>query len=154
MKKLKYLIIIIIVGVLVFVGVEVFRNKEHQTQNENNISNDVNNNNTIKTDEEKDKTTETEENPNQNAEITSGQELLEKAEKTLTARGWAGASNNIIGLKDGILYYYNQGTGELKKLATGIEDIYYKTDDSEEITAKQGEKTEKIEETPTFLIYE
>lgn len=154
MKKLKYLIIIIIVGVLVFVGVEVFRNKEHQTQNENNISNDVNNNNTIKTDEEKDKTTETEENPNQNAEITSGQELLEKAEKTLTARGWAGASNNIIGLKDGILYYYNQGTGELKKLATGIEDIYYKTDDSEEITAKQGEKTEKLEEAPTFLIYE
>lgn len=154
MKKLKYLIVIIIVCVLVFVGIEFFRNKEEQTQNDNNISNDVNNN-TIETDAETEgETTKNEENPNQNNEITNGQELLEKAEKTLTARGWAGASNNLIGIKDGIIYYYNQGTGEFRKLATGIEDIYYKTEDSEEITAKQGEKTEKIGETPTFLIYE
>lgn len=154
MKKLKYLIVIIIVCVLVFVGIEFFRNKEEQTQNNNNISNDVNNN-TIETDAETEgETTKNEENPNQNNEITNGQELLEKAEKTLTARGWAGASNNLIGIKDGIIYYYNQGTGEFRKLATGIEDIYYKTEDSEEITAKQGEKTEKIGETPTFLIYE
>lgn len=154
MKKLKYLIVIIIVCVLVFVGIEFFRNKEEQTQNDNNISNDVNNN-TIETDAETEgETTKNEENTNQNNEITNGQELLEKAEKTLTARGWAGASNNLIGIKDGIIYYYNQGTGEFRKLATGIEDIYYKTEDSEEITAKQGEKTEKIGETPTFLIYE
>ena len=154
MKKLKYLIVIIIVCVLVFVGIEFFRNKEEQTQNDNNISNDVNNN-TIETDAETEgETTKNEENPNQNNEITNGQELLEKAEKTLTARGWAGASNNLIGIKDGIIYYYNQGTGEFRKLATGIEDIYYKTEDSEEITAKQGEKTEKFGETQTFLIYE
>ena len=154
MKKLKYLIVIIIVCVLVFVGIEFFRNKEEQTQNDNNISNDVNNN-TIETDAETEgETTKNEENTNQNNEITNGQELLEKAEKTLTARGWAGASNNLIGIKDGIIYYYNQGTGESRKLATGIEDIYYKTEDSEVITAKQGEKTEKIGETPTFLIYE
>ena len=154
MKKLKYLIVIIIVCVLVFVGIEFFRNKENQTQNDNNISNDVNNN-TIETDAETEgETTKNEENTNQNNEITNGQELLEKAEKTLTARGWAGASNNLIGIKDGIIYYYNQGTGEFRKLATGIEDIYYKTEDSEEITAKQGEKTEKFGETPTFLIYE
>ncbi len=154
MKKLKYLIVIIIVCVLVFVGIEFFRNKEEQTQNNNNISNDVNNN-TIETDAETEgETTKNEENTNQNNEITNGQELLEKAEKTLTARGWAGASNNLIGIKDGIIYYYNQGTGEFRKLATGIEDIYYKTEDSEEITAKQGEKTERFGETPTFLIYE
>ena len=154
MKKLKYLIVIIIVCVLVFVGIEFFRNKEEQTQNDNNISNDVNNN-TIETDAETEgETTKNEENTNQNNEITNGQELLEKAEKTLTARGWAGATNNLIGIKDGIIYYYNQGTGEFRKLATGIEDIYYKTEDSEEITAKQGEKTEKFGETPTFLIYE
>ena len=154
MKKLKYLIVIIIVCVLVFVGIEFFRNKEEQTQNNNNISNDVNNN-TIETDAETEgETTKNEENTNQNNEITNGQELLEKAEKTLTARGWAGASNNLIGIKDGIIYYYNQGTGEFRKLATGIEDIYYKTEDSEETTAKQGEKTEKFGETPTFLIYE
>ena len=154
MKKLKYLIVIIIVCVLVFVGIEFFRNKEEQTQNDNNISNDVNNN-TIETDAETEgETTKNEENTNQNNEITNGQELLEKAEKTLTARGWAGASNNLIGIKDGIIYYYNQGTGEFRKLATGIEDIYYKTEDSEEITAKQGEKTERFGETPTFLIYE
>ena len=154
MKKLKYLIVIIIVCVLVFVGIEFFRNKEEQTQNDNNISNDVNNN-TIETDAETEgETTKNEENTNQNNEITNGQELLEKAEKTLTARGWAGASNNLIGIKDGIIYYYNQGTGEFRKLATGIEDIYYKTEDSEEITPKQGEKTEKFGETPTLLIYE
>lgn len=155
MKKLKYLIVIIIVCVLVFVGIEFFRNKENQVQNSNNISNDVDSNNIIETDTEaEEETTKNEEDLNQNNEITSGQELLEKAEKTLTARGWAGASNNIIGIKDGIIYYYNQGTGEFRKLATGIEDIYYKTDDSEDITAKQGEKTEKFGETPTFLIYE
>ena len=154
MKKLKYLIVIIIVCVLVFVGIEFFRNKEEQTQNDNNISNDVNNN-TIETDAETEgETTKNEENTNQNNEITNGQELLEKAEKTLTARGWAGASNNLIGIKDGIIYYYNQGTGEVRKLATRIKNIYYKTEDSEEITAKQGEKTEKFGETPTFLIYE
>ena len=155
MKKLKYLIVIIIVCVLVFVGIEFFRNKENQVQNSNNISNDVDSNNIIETDTEaEEEITKNEEDLNQNNEITSGQELLEKAEKTLTARGWAGASNNIIGIKDGIIYYYNQGTGEFRKLATGIEDIYYKTDDSEDITAKQGEKTEKFGETPTFLIYE
>lgn len=155
MKKLKYLIVIIIVCVLVFVGIEFFRNKENQVQNGNNISNDVDSNNIIETDTEaEEEITKNEEDLNQNNEITSGQELLEKAEKTLTARGWAGASNNIIGIKDGIIYYYNQGTGEFRKLATGIEDIYYKTDDSEDITAKQGEKTEKFGETPTFLIYE
>ena len=155
MKKLKYLIVIIIVCVLVFVGIEFFRNKENQVQNGNNISNDVDSNNIIETDTEaEEEITKNEEDLNQNNEITSGQELLEKAEKTLTARGWAGASNNIIGIKDGIIYYYNQGTGEFRKLATGIEDIYYKTEDSEEITAKQGEKTEKFGETPTFLIYE
>lgn len=155
MKKLKYLIVIIIVCVLVFVGIEFFRNKENQVQNGNNISNDVDSNNIIETDTEaEEETTKNEEDLNQNNEITSGQELLEKAEKILTARGWAGASNNIIGIKDGIIYYYNQGTGEFRKLATGIEDIYYKTDDSEDITAKQGEKTEKFGETPTFLIYE
>lgn len=154
MKKLKYLIVIIIVCVLVFVGIEFFRNKENQTQNDNNISNDVNNNTTETDSETENKTTEPEENPSKNTEIKNGEELLEKAEKTLVARGWAGASNNIIGLKEGIIYYYNKGTGEFRKLATGIEDIYYKTEDSEEITAKQGEKTEKIGETPTFLIYE
>lgn len=154
MKKLKYLIVIIIVCVLVFVGIEFFRNKENQTQNDNNISNDVNNNTTETDSETENKTTEPEENPSKNTEIKNGEELLEKAEKTLVARGWAGASNNIIGLKDGIIYYYNKGTGEFRKLATGIEDIYYKTEDSEEITAKQGEKTEKFGETPTFLIYE
>ncbi len=154
MKKLKYLIVIIIVCVLVFVGIEFFRNKENQTQNDNNISNDVNNNTTETDSETENKTTEPEENQSKNTEIKNGEELLEKAEKTLVARGWAGASNNIIGLKDGIIYYYNKGTGEFRKLATGIEDIYYKTEDSEEITAKQGEKTEKFGETPTFLIYE
>lgn len=155
MKKLKYLIVIIIVCILVFVGIEFFRNKEEQTQNDNNISNEVDTNNTTETGTEpEEETTKNEENSSQNNEITNGEELLEKADKTLTARGWAGASNNIIGIKDGIIYYYNQGTGEFRKLATGIEDIYYKTEDSEEITAKQGEKTEKFGETPTFLIYE
>lgn len=154
MKKLKYLIVIIIVCVLVFVGIEFFRNKETNTQN-NNVSNEIDTNNTTETDTEpEEETTNNEENSSQNNEITNGEELLEKADKTLIARGWAGASNNIIGIKDGIIYYYNQGTGEFRKLATGIEDIYYKTEDSEEITAKQGEKTEKFGETPTFLIYE
>ena len=150
MKKWKYLIGIIIICIVVFIGIEFLRNDENREIENNTIYNV----NTIQENEEikNNNAEQTQATPIE--EIKDGQELLEKAEKTLTARGWAGASNNLIGIKDGIIYYYNKGTGEFRKLATGIEDIYYKTDDAEEITAKQGEKAEKTSDTPEFLIYE
>lgn len=157
MKYLKYVLVIIVIGLLVFVGVELFRSKDAGNQdNTNTIDNRIENTNTTNNNETGNTTgnTSTDDNTANQNEIQNGEQLLEQADKTLTARGWAGASNNLIGIKDGIIYYYNQGTGEFRKLATGIEDIYYKTEDSEEITAKQGEKTEKFGETPTFLIYE
>lgn len=150
MKKWKYLIGIIIICIVVFIGIEFLRNDENREIENNTIYNV----NTIQENEEikNNNAEQTQATPIE--EIKDGQELLEKAEKTLTARGWAGASNNLIGIKDGIIYYYNKGTGEFRKLATGIEDIYYKTDDAEEITAKQGENAEKTSDTPEFLIYE
>ena len=78
---------------------------------------------------------------------------MEKA-KTITASGWAGASNNVIGLKDNILYYYNKGTGEFDVIAEGVEDIYSKTEHAEEITAKKGKDFKEIKEKPVFVEYE
>lgn len=159
MKKIKYLIGIIIICIVVFIGIEFFRKDEHQDIDNNIENNATNNVNTIQ--ENGENNTVIEENsttePTQAIpveEIKDGQELLKKAEKTLTARGWAGASNNIIGIKEGIIYYYNKGTGEFRKIATGIEDIYYKTEDSEEITAKKGNNTEEFGEMPKFLVFE
>ena len=157
MKYLKYVLVIIVIGLVVFVGVELFRNKN--VDNPNNTTTDAMNNNI-----ENANTTNETENVTGNIsvdggatsenEIQNGEQLLEQADKTLTARGWAGASNNVIGLKDNILYYYNKESGEFKKIATGIEDIYYNTDDPEEMIAKKGANAEILNNEQAFLIYE
>lgn len=155
MKK-KYLIGIIIIAIIVFVGIEVFRKVEKDNTN-NEISEPANNttDNTINNSENTIENGKTEEQKpsNEVEEIQSGEELLEKAETTLIARGWAGASNNIVGLKDGNLYYYNKESKEIKKIATGIQKIYYETEDSEEITAQKGNDAKIIDEKLTFIIY-
>lgn len=161
MKKIKYLIGIIVICILVFIGIEIFS----QTENEElqNSNNSINENIDTSTDQQNTTTEEnntTQEsnieqiNTKETEEITTGEELLEKAEKTLTARGWAGASNNVIGLKDGIIYYYNKATGEFHKIAEGIEDIYYKTELSEDIIAKKNSEFKEENEAPEFVIYE
>lgn len=151
MKKIKYLFIIIIICIVVFLGIEFLINREHEEiENNTTINNTQENNNTSEQNNVNNETS----NVQKKEEIQSGEELLEKAEKALTARGWTGASNNLIGLKDNTLYYYNKSTGEFKKVATGVEDIYYKTEFAEEITVKQGNNVEKFEEELTFLAYE
>ena len=165
MKKLKYLIGIIVICVLAFIGIEVFRKVEHEEDNNtiNNISENtsvvtganVENISTDDTNVTQEKDTETQNSTEKAEKLKNGEELMQKAEKTLTARGWAGASSNVIGLKDGIIYYYNKATGEFYIIAEGIEDIYYATDYAEEITAKKNsEDFKKIKDTPQFLIYE
>lgn len=166
MEKLRYLIAIIIIGIVVFIGIEVFRKTEN---GENNTSNDVSENVKVVTENTKveDITIESplDIEKNQNIPVSSSirkverlknaEELMQKAEKTLTARGWAGASNNVIGLKDEVIYYYNKATGEFYPIAEGIEEIYYSTDYAEEITAKKDSKSFKeIKEAPQFLVYE
>ena len=165
MRKLKYLIAIIVICIVVFIGIEVFRKIENEDENNtiNNISEDTSvvtgaNVENISADDtnatqEKNMTTP---NSTEKAEkLKNGEELMQKAEKTLTARGWAGASSNVIGLKDEIIYYYNKGTGEFFQIAEGIEDIYYATDYAEEITAKKNsEDFKEIKDAPQFLIYE
>lgn len=154
MKYLKYLLIIIIIGTLVFIGIELYRSKENQnlnnitTNTENDSIENINETNNINENDIKNNET------SDNAEIKNGEELLEKADKKLTARGWAGASNNIIGLKDNILYFYNKESKELKKIATGIEDIYYNTNNIEEIVAKKSDNAEILNNDQTFLIFE
>lgn len=166
MKRFKFLIVIIVIGIIVFLGIETFRKKEYVEVNESEeiITNksELNNEteNVVTTDrktEENDNSIQREEvinNENQVEQIQNGQELMQKAEKTIKARGWAGASNNVIGLKDGIIYYYNKETEEFYVIAEGIDDIYYSADYAEEITAKKNSKFKEIEDTPEFLIYE
>ena len=156
MKKLKYLFIILIIFVLVFIGVEIFRKKEHdkiEDINTNEINTIENSNNIQSTEEVKPSNTISNDKNQESKEIASGEELMQKAEKTLSARGWAGASNNIIGIKDKTAYFYNKETNEFKKIATGVEDIYYKTDFVEEITIKKGTNTNILQEIE-FVIYE
>lgn len=159
MKYLKYVLVIIIIGILVFVGVELFRNKDADNSNNNmtnTTDNTIENTNTTNNNETGNTTgnTSTDDNTANQNEIQNGEQLLEQADKTLTARGWAGASNNVIGLKDNILYFYNKESGEFKKIAIGIEDIYYNTDDPEEMIAKKGTNAEILDNEQTFLIYE
>ena len=166
MKKLKYIIAIIVICLLVFIGVELL--SQNNTNNQNTL--DGTNTNTSNENIENENTTnETNtDNVEQNNpaetpvigepavkdEITTGEELLEQAEKTLTARGWAGSSNNIIGLKDETIYFYNRGTGEFYKIATGITDIEYSEDDPEIIIATKNSNSQKLREKPMFLEYE
>lgn len=174
MKKWKYLMVIIVIGICVFIGIEVFR-KENNNQNNNDIStqeiaeNTQTNQDTEKdiidnahltqrpvvTGEDMDSNDVKNEEKNTKTEILkNGEDMMQNAEKIVTARGWAGASNNIIGLKDGIIYYYNKGTEEFYQLAEGIDDIYYATDEAEEITAKKNSNFKEQKEAPMFLIYE
>lgn len=156
MKKSKYLFIILIIFVLVFIGVEIFRKKEHdkiEDINTNEINTIENSNNIQSTEEVKPSNTISNDKNQESKEIASGEELMQKAEKTLSARGWAGASNNIIGIKDKTAYFYNKETNEFKKIATGVEDIYYKTDFAEEITIKKGSNANILQEIE-FVIYE
>lgn len=167
MKKIKYLIAIIVICIVVFIGIEVFRKIENEDENNtiNNIAENENittgasvEENTITENKITDDTNTTQEKnittSNNIEKLKNGEELMQKAEKTLTARGWAGASNNVIGLKDGIIYYYNKATGEFYAIAKGIDDIYYIEEYSEEITAKRNSKFKEVKNAPEFLVYE
>ena len=164
MKK-KYFIVILIIAIIVFAGIEIFRknvNGEVAT-NETNIKTEDAKTENTKTENAETEDTKTENINEENSKnneniinqekITNGEELIQKA-KTITASGWAGASNNIIGLKNGILYYYNRGTGEFEIIAEGVEDIYSKTEYPEEITAQKGKDFKEIKEKPIFVEYE
>ena len=160
----KYLIAILIIAIVAFAGVEFFRKTEteepkNNTSNTANTENTSNENNTTNNiSEPEDNTTNTTNSdpkvePTPTEKITNGEDLIAKA-KTITARGWAGASNNVIGLKDEILYYYNKSSGEFYEIAEGIEDIYFKTEYAEDITAKKGTDFKEVKEKPLFVEYE
>lgn len=167
MKK-KYIVGILIIAIIAFTGIEIFRKNSHEEiNNDNNTTNsNVTETNTnsensnisnLNTTENSKTSNETENNSKEEIKetekITNGEELIQKA-KTITASGWAGASNNVVGLKDGTLYYYNKGTGEFYVIAEGIEDIYCKTEYAEEITAKKGKDFKEVKEKPIFVEYE
>ena len=148
-----------------FIGIEAFRKVENEEDNntinelkeDENISTGANimNTSTDNTNGTQQQSSTTSNSTKKMEEVKNGEELMQTAEKTLTARGWAGASSNVIGLKDGIIYYYNKATGEFYPIAEGIEDIYYKEEYSEEITAKKSsENFKEIKDAPQFLIYE
>ena len=52
------------------------------------------------------------------------------------------------------LYYYNKSSGEFYEIAEGIEDIYFKTEYAEDITAKKGTDFKEVKERPLFVEYE
>ena len=170
MKKWKYIMIIIVIGICVFVGIEVFRKENNKDISTNEITEDKPKNEEIENDiindvhlteknvgSEENIESKEDKNEKENTKtetLKNGEDLMQNAEKTVTARGWAGASNNVIGLKDGVIYYYNKGTEEFYPLAEGIDDIYYVTDEAEEITAKKNSNFKELKEKPMFLIYE
>ena len=158
MKKWKYLIIIIVISIFVFIGAEAFRNNNINDEiSKEDVTTSTNIDNSSNAESNIPQISETKENIEENEKkemLKNGEELIQKAEKTVTARGWAGASNNIIGLKDGILYYYNKETEEFYQLAEGVDDIYFSKDDEEQIIAKKSSKFKEIKETPQFLKYE
>lgn len=80
-----------------------------------------------------------------------GTETLE-AEEALTATGTAGASNIIFYLKKNKLYLYGHGE-EDELLADGVEKIYYKTKQSEQITVVLNKNT-TISKENSYLEYE
>lgn len=75
-----------------------------------------------------------------------------KAEEALTATGTAGASNTIFYLKENKLYLYGHGE-EDELLADGVEKIYYKTNQSEQITVVLNKNT-TISKENSYLEYE
>lgn len=150
MKK-KYLIGIIIIAIIVFVVIEFFRSEEKDDTISSNITSNVTGNTISNT--TSNVTSNTTEATTKDEEITNSEELLEKADTILIARGWAGASNNKIILKNGTLYHYDNSSKKITKLATGIEKIYYETDQSEEITAQKGNNANIIDDKLTFIIY-
>ena len=158
MKKWKYLIIIIVISIFVFIGAEAFRNNNINDEiSKEDVTTSTNIDNSSNAESNIPQISETKENIEENEKkemLKNGEELIQKAEKTVTARGRAGASNNIIGLKDGILYYYNKETEEFYQLAEGVDDIYFSKDDEEQIIAKKSSKFKEIKETPQFLKYE
>lgn len=174
MKKWKYLIVIIVLCVFVFIGLELFKKENNEQKNDDISTHETAENAQTNQDIEKDfidnahltqkpvvtgedtesKDVKNEEENTKTETLKNGQELMQSADKTITARGWAGASNNVIGLKDGIIYYYNKGTEEFYEIAEGVDDIYYATDEAEEITAKKNNKFKELKEAPMFLIYE
>ena len=170
MKKWKYLMIIIVIGICVFIGIEIFRKENNKDISTHEIAENGHTNQDIEKDiidnahltqkpvvtgeNIESKNVKNEEENAKTETLKDGEDLLQKAEKTVFARGWAGASNNVIGLKDGIIYYYNKGTEEFYPLAEGIDDIYYATDEAEEITAKKNSNFKSLKEAPEFLIYE
>ena len=148
MKMWKYLMIIIVIGICVFIGIEVYRKENNKDISTHEIAENIQKNQDIENDSinnahltQKPVVTgeniepedvKKEEEKTKPETLKSGEDLMQNAEKTVIARGWAGASNNVIGLKDGIIYYYNKGTEEFYTIAEGVDDIYYATDESEE----------------------
>ena len=80
-----------------------------------------------------------------------GTETLE-AEEALTATGTAGASNIIFYLKENKLYLYGHGE-EDELLADGVEKIYYKTAQAEQITVVLNKNSTMSKEN-SYLEYE
>lgn len=80
-----------------------------------------------------------------------GTETIE-AEEALTATGTAGASNTIFYLKDNKLYLYGHGE-EDELLADGVEKIYYKTAQAEQITVVLNKNSTMSKEN-SYLEYE
>ena len=80
-----------------------------------------------------------------------GTETIE-AEEALTATGTAGASNTIFYLKENKLYLYGHGE-EDELLADGVEKIYYKTAQAEQITVVLNKNSTMSKEN-SYLEYE
>ena len=67
---------------------------------------------------------------------SDGEEEYKNADKYLSAKGYAGASDNIYYLKGDSLYYYKISSKTTTLIAKGVSDIYYPSVQSDEINVK------------------
>ena len=80
-----------------------------------------------------------------------GTETIE-AEEALTGRGSAGASSKIFYLKDHKLYLYGHGESD-ELLANGVDKIYYKTEQTDQISVVLN-STSTISKENSYIEYE
>ena len=170
MKNLKYLVCIVIICILVLIGFEFFKKDDSNkntsnTKVENTLSNQTKNEVQTNTSSDKDNSTSTQNTNTTNTTSNSSsdsdnktqeasrEEILNEPDKELEATGWAGASNNVIILKNNILYHYDKSSKELTKIASGVNDLYYENDLSEMMTVEKNSNFEEYETDYDYIQY-
>ena len=131
MKKITYVLLIIFFIIISLLGINILVFKPASKSTQNNIE-------------------ASEHYKSFTFETASGTVNIE-ADKALTPRGFAGATNYIFYIKNNNLYLFVNGI-EDELYAENVLDIYYETAQAEEISVKLGNNSNIIKES-SYLRY-